>query len=91
LNFEKGPLYKATEKKGDSNFLAYPARFTVKMALIAFLEQKNNFGKGTVWWTDTPVMLSYLRNGLRFHAYNMKVQLHLYRCMLGIYLKDDQE
>jgi hypothetical protein len=83
----KIPLYKATEKEGDSHFLAYPARFTLKKALNSFLEQKKNFEKGTVWWTDIPVMLSYLRIGLRFHAYNLKVHLHLYRCMSEIYLK----
>jgi hypothetical protein len=41
------PLYKATGKLGDSHFLAYPAGSTVKKALKAFLEQKNNFEKGT--------------------------------------------
>jgi hypothetical protein len=41
------PLYKATSTEGDSHFLAYPARSTVKKALKAFLEQKNNFVKST--------------------------------------------
>jgi hypothetical protein len=43
----ESPLYKATGTEGDSHFLAYPARPTVKKALKAFLEQKNNFEKGT--------------------------------------------
>jgi hypothetical protein len=34
------PLYKSTGTEGDSHFLAYPARLTVKKALKAFLEQK---------------------------------------------------
>ena len=40
----ESPLYKTTGTKGESHFLAYPARLTVKKA---FLEQKNNFEKGT--------------------------------------------
>jgi hypothetical protein len=44
---KESPLYKTTGTEGDSHFLAYPARLTVKKALKAFLEQKNNFEKGT--------------------------------------------
>jgi hypothetical protein len=43
----ESPLYKSTGIEGDSHFLAYPARLTVKKALKAFLEQKNNSEKGT--------------------------------------------
>jgi hypothetical protein len=43
----ESPIYKAIGTKGDSHFLAYPARLTVKKALKAFLEQNNNFEKGT--------------------------------------------
>jgi hypothetical protein len=43
----ESPLYKATCTEGDSHFLAYPARLTVKKALTAFLEQNNNFEEGT--------------------------------------------
>jgi hypothetical protein len=42
------PLYKATRTEGDSHFLVYPARLTVKKALKAFLEQKTNFGPSVV-------------------------------------------
>ena len=43
----ESPLYTATGREGDSHFLAYPARLTVKKALKAFLQQKNNFEKAT--------------------------------------------
>jgi hypothetical protein len=43
----ESPLYKATGAECDRHFLAYPARSTVKKALKAFLEQNNNFEKGT--------------------------------------------
>jgi hypothetical protein len=42
----ESPLYKATGTEGESHFLAYPARLTIKRALKAFLEQKNNFEEG---------------------------------------------
>jgi hypothetical protein len=34
------PLYKSTGQEGDSQFLAYPARLTVKKALKDFLEEQ---------------------------------------------------
>jgi hypothetical protein len=40
-------LYKSTGIEGESQFLAYPARLTVKKAVKAFLEQKNSFEKAT--------------------------------------------
>jgi hypothetical protein len=43
----ESPLYKATGTEGDSHFLAYPSRLTVKKSVKAFLEQMNNFKKGT--------------------------------------------
>ncbi len=43
----ESPLYKTTGKAGDRHYLAYPSGPTVKKAKQAFLEQKNNFVKGT--------------------------------------------
>ena len=43
----ESPLYKSTGKEGDRHYLAYPAGPSVKKAKQAFLEQKNNFVKGT--------------------------------------------
>jgi hypothetical protein len=43
----ESPLYMATGTEGNSHFLAYPARLTVKKALKPFHEPKNNFEKGT--------------------------------------------
>jgi hypothetical protein len=73
-------LYKATGTEGDSHFLAYPAKLTVKKALKAFLGQKNNFEKG-IFVVDRHPSNKMLFKGLRFHAYNLKVQLHLCRCL----------
>ena len=41
----ESPLYTATGREGDSHLLAYPAMLTVKKAMKAFLQQKNNFEK----------------------------------------------
>jgi hypothetical protein len=66
----ESPLYKPIGREGDSHFLAYPARPTVKKALKAFLKQKNSIEK-LLWWVDTQVMTRYLKSGLRLHAYNL--------------------
>jgi hypothetical protein len=44
-NLRESPLYKSTGQEGNSHFLTYPVRLTVKKALKAFLEQNNSFEK----------------------------------------------
>jgi hypothetical protein len=39
----ESPLYKAIGTEGDSHFLAYPVRLTVKKASKDFLEQMDNY------------------------------------------------